>query len=75
MTRSLFEDMNSRIFEDKLPHDLEIRWNARLNTTAGITVSVYPPIYLHAHTQTHTHTLTFFLAPLRSPRASAGTPP
>jgi len=47
MTRSLFEDMNSRIFEDQLPHDLEIRWNARLNTTAGITVcecvSLSPP--------------------------------
>jgi hypothetical protein len=38
LTRRLFEDMNSRIFEGKLPYDLEIRWNARLNTTAGITV-------------------------------------
>jgi hypothetical protein len=38
LTRRLFEDMNARIFEGKLPCDLEIRWNARLNTTAGITV-------------------------------------
>ena len=38
MTHELFLEMNERIFEGKLPHDLEIRWNARLNTTAGITV-------------------------------------
>lgn len=37
LTRQLFEKYNSVIFEGKLPADLEIRWNNRLSTTAGLT--------------------------------------
>ncbi|KAK3273974.1 hypothetical protein CYMTET_17820 [Cymbomonas tetramitiformis] len=33
----LFKEYNARIFEGRLPSDLEITWNVNLKTTAGIT--------------------------------------
>lgn len=37
MTVALFAEYNRRIFDDRLPADLEIKWNERLRTTAGVT--------------------------------------
>lgn len=33
----LYKAYNAKIFDNKLPHDLEISWNKRLSTTAGLT--------------------------------------
>jgi predicted SprT family Zn-dependent metalloprotease len=33
----LYKAYNAKIFDNKLPHDLEISWNKRLATTAGLT--------------------------------------
>lgn len=37
LTASLFKEYNARIFQGRLPLDLEISWNCRLMSTAGIT--------------------------------------
>ena len=37
LSRQLFEEFNSAVFSGRLPADLEIKWNARLLTTAGLT--------------------------------------
>lgn len=37
LTSSMFSEFNSRAFRGELPHDMVIKWNKRLLTTAGIT--------------------------------------
>lgn len=37
LARQLYTEYNARIFNNQLPSDLEIKWNNRLATTAGIT--------------------------------------
>jgi predicted SprT family Zn-dependent metalloprotease len=37
LARKLLREYNARVFGGQLPDDLEIKWNARLATTAGIT--------------------------------------
>ena len=37
LTKQLFSEFNERIFQNKLPSDMQVTWNASLNTTAGIT--------------------------------------
>ena len=37
LTSSMFSEFNSRAFRGQLPHDMVIKWNKRLLTTAGIT--------------------------------------
>lgn len=37
LTQQLFTEFNRTVFEGRLPRDLEMRWNARLLTTAGLT--------------------------------------
>lgn len=37
LTTQLFTEFNRTVFEGRLPADLEIKWNARLLTTAGLT--------------------------------------
>ena len=37
LVASLFSEYNRRIFDDRLPSDLEVAWNPSLSTTAGIT--------------------------------------
>jgi hypothetical protein len=37
LAAELFQEFNCTIFEGRLPADLEISWNARLLTTAGLT--------------------------------------
>lgn len=37
LARSLFDTYNKTVFENKLPPSLEITWNKRLATTAGLT--------------------------------------
>jgi hypothetical protein len=37
LARQLYEEYNSRIFGGRLPADLQIKWNNRLSTTAGLT--------------------------------------
>ena len=36
-TQQLFAEFNRTVFGGRLPADLEIKWNARLLTTAGLT--------------------------------------
>ncbi|EFN54886.1 hypothetical protein CHLNCDRAFT_13364, partial [Chlorella variabilis] len=37
LTAQLFQEFNRTVFEGQLPAGLELRWNARLLTTAGLT--------------------------------------
>jgi predicted SprT family Zn-dependent metalloprotease len=37
LAKQLFSEFNERIFQNKLPSDMQVTWNASLNTTAGIT--------------------------------------
>lgn len=37
LAAELFAEFNRTVFEGRLPRDLQIRWNARLLTTAGLT--------------------------------------
>lgn len=37
LSKQLFVEFNEKIFENKLPSDLQVKWNKTLNTTAGIT--------------------------------------
>ncbi len=37
LVKALFAEYNRRIFQSKLPSDLQIKWNPSLQTTAGIT--------------------------------------
>ena len=37
MTQQLLREFNRTVFEGRLPADLEVTWNARLLTTAGLT--------------------------------------
>lgn len=42
LTAKMFRELNKVVFEGRLPHDLQITWNARLNTTAGYTIFARP---------------------------------
>lgn len=37
LAKKFYEYYNRVIFENKLPHDLKIIWNIKLNLTAGVT--------------------------------------
>lgn len=37
LAMSLYTEFNRRVFGGRLPADLDIRWSARLLTTAGVT--------------------------------------
>ena len=37
LTHTLFTEFNAKIFENKLPEDMQISWSVRLNKTAGRT--------------------------------------
>ena len=37
LARELYAEFNRRIFDGRLPADLEIKWNSRLASTAGVT--------------------------------------
>ena len=42
LTAKMFRELNEIVFEGRLPDDLDITWNARLNTTAGYTIFARP---------------------------------
>eukprot|EP00958_Prasinococcus_capsulatus_P012143 scaffold1206_cov388-Prasinococcus_capsulatus_cf.AAC.43 len=37
LSRKYYDEFNQKVMNGRLPHDLEIKWNPKLNSTAGLT--------------------------------------